>query len=207
VRLWDYSDCQELCCHPVNPVPGSRLVPSRVAIHSSGTRVAVIYDESPLLDVLQVADDSSRLVVAGTVECSAPALSLSWLSSDDVLLVLITQPPYVMGFRLDRASSSSSSSSPSFHLVPWTAAAVSALNRAAGAGGCFPTAMPGSVLEKDQFGQPMMKKNRERRGPAADMPWNNAERKRLSKEREKRYKKQKRDEGLAKRAEGGGDKA
>jgi tRNA (guanine-N(7)-)-methyltransferase subunit TRM82 len=188
VRLWDYVRCEELCrfALPVGDPPG--LVPSRVAIHSSGTWIAVIYDESPRLDLIQVSDDCSEMAIAHTLHCASLALSVSWLSqptddptSSSVLVVLFTQPPYVAAFRWDPSSS---------QLLPCPDPALfSVLNSAVG--GVAP-AMPTSVLEKDQFGEPMMKKNREKRGPAAEMPWNNAERKVLAKERERNYKKQKR---------------
>jgi tRNA (guanine-N(7)-)-methyltransferase subunit TRM82 len=197
VRLWDYDSCEELCCLALPDAaspPG--LVPARVAIHSSGTRIVVMYDESPRLDLIQVAVDDSGLrllEVVQTLQCPALTLSVSWLSqsgddpeSNSLLVVLISQSPYVVAFQWDPSSS---------HLVAPCSdpSLVSVLNRAVSGGAdALPTSMPTSILEKDQFGELMMKKNREKRGPASEMPWNNAERKVLAKERERKYKKQKR---------------
>jgi hypothetical protein len=188
VRLWDYVQFQEVARY----FPENDLVPSRVAITSTGDTVAVIYDESPRLDILRVTDGTDvEFRLDSTFELPSSALSLSWLDGDTedgsvgngpaTLIVLLTKSPFVQVLQLDVSSKA---------LVPVsTSPMVSALSNAlAGETVC----MPSSVLEKDQAGKLTMTKNRERRRPGAlERPWNNPERKQIAKEREKRYKKAK----------------
>lgn len=185
VRLWDYVQFQQVASYSS---PEDGLVPSRVAIASTGNRIAVIYDESPRLDILQVtAGPDAELRLACTFDLASSALSLSWLDDDTdgsagnsgaTLIVLITGPPFVQIFHLDVASG---------RPVPMlTLPMVSVLSKVLTGETVL---MPSSVLEKDQSGKLTMTKNREKRGPRAlQMPWNNPERKHIAKEREKRHK-------------------
>jgi hypothetical protein len=188
VRLWDLVQFQEVARY----FPENDLVPSRVAITSTGDTVAVIYDESPRLDILRVTDGTDvEFRLDSTFDLPSSALSLSWLDGDTedgsvgngpaTLIALLTKSPFVQVLQLDVSSKA---------LVPVsTSPMVSALSNAlAGETVC----MPSSVLEKDQAGKLTMTKNRERRRPGAlERPWNNPERKQIAKEREKRYKKAK----------------
>lgn len=186
VRLWDYDQFQEVACYS----PDNELVPSRVAITSTGGNVAVIYDESPRVDILRVNDGVTEveLRLACTFELPSSALSLAWLDDDTeggsagnspaTLIILLTDTPFVQIFHLDVSCRSP---------VPvWTLPIVSALSESLAGEAVV---MPSSVLEKDQSGKLTMTKNRERKRPGAlDRPWNNPERKHIAKEREKRYK-------------------
>lgn len=193
VRLWDYTSCQELSSLCVTE-DGSR-VPSRVCMNASATLAVVAFDESPRLDILQIEDNIGNLKVLATMECSAPTLALAMMNDDkDTLVVLLTEAPFLCAYQLRP----SDTKSPDAVKIPFARALNEFLLATQPEGTTL--GIPTTVLEKDQNGKLMLKTNREKRGPAFVRPWDNAERKVIAKERERRYKQQKQENKKIKRA-------
>jgi hypothetical protein len=189
--------------HDDDELPQSRLL-SRLLLN-----VIVIYDDSKNMHGLQVslpfdssnssndadtndtATTNARPTAAATIRdvvqisLPAPPLSVSMLSSSQVL-VLMRDPEYLQVYNIPLAAAtndslnnttpSGSSSNPACRLLQDVAQLA-----------CLQ--LPNTILEKDKFGNYKMQKNNEKRGPAHQLPWNNARRRETAREQTRRARK------------------
>jgi hypothetical protein len=138
------------------------------------------------LDVYQVKSDDSNdqspgldIDLVQTVSCPSQPLSVAF-QDQATLLVLLRDPDYMITFKVLQDDNS---------VTPEKSQAIETLRQRATETNIV---MPETILAKDAFGQPKLKKLQETRGPSgADAPWNRTERVDMMKQRNKRQKKRK----------------
>ncbi|CAB9498178.1 non-catalytic subunit wuho [Seminavis robusta] len=191
----------------------SHRIPSRVAVSPNGKDIAVIYDQSKQLDILQIVqskgnnnnndgeESSFQLCLTQSIECKDQPLAIAFVQNnndDEVdkkntqqLIVTMKDPSYLQLYCQQQPSTDASN--PAALFVPTTTTTMpSALRKLQELAQTSSIPMPDGVLEKDRQGQPTLGKRVETRGGAArsmqDMPWNNPKRIEIAKQRNKRHK-------------------
>jgi tRNA (guanine-N(7)-)-methyltransferase subunit TRM82 len=185
LRLWDLDTLKQVS---VVSAAGAadNMIPSDLAVNADGSRIVVIYDQSNRLDVYQVKSDDSNdqspgldIDLVQTVSCPSQPLSVAF-QDQATLLVLLRDPDYMITFKVLQDDNS---------VTPEKSQAIETLRQRATETNIV---MPETILAKDAFGQPKLKKLQETRGPSgADAPWNRTERVDMMKQRNKRQKKRK----------------
>ena len=182
VRLWNYESLQPLAAWSVPAVKdddetdtdSQKLTPARVAVH--GEFVAVLHDQCPTIHILRIHDNGTSLQLFQTMECSDPAIGVTFLPSG-TLLVSRKDPSYVQAYqRPDDASVFQHTPLPALQTLLQTATAAGIV-------------LPDSTLEKDARGIPTLHKIVESRTTVAERPWNSVQRIATAQERTKRHRK------------------
>ena len=190
IRLWNIDMMQQISEHVISKTDNenqegngssAELVPTDVAIDPNGGKVAVIFDQSNRLDIYNVLSSSTNLEgttlhIDQSVDCPSQPLSITF-QDKDTLLVLMRDPDFLMAYKVADSS-----------VDPIDMKAVSMMKQEATE---KKLVMPETILEKDNNGQPKLKKILETRTHGADAPWNRVERVDIAKERNRRHKRRK----------------
>lgn len=194
IRVWDLQSMQQITClHTVrdndegNPLDGDtertssfQLIPTRL-LFKNGIGV-VIYDDSLFLDIYYFQDENGTLTHSCRVTCKAQPLGIcTW--HNDCILVITCDPVYAELYRIERDGDQR----PSVILVDdaMVSRTITANARS--------RVLPRSLFERDKWGNLKVAKLNETRGPMTKTkPWNNASRKDLARERNKRMRKRQR---------------
>jgi hypothetical protein len=182
LRVWDFVTCRQKACWDLQGDLTS-FQPSGVPCEMSVgrgkdgyLRIAVIYDQSPHLDIFQITlgkdDGSCRIHEGRQITLPGQPLGLS-APCGDSLVALLQQPYYLKCFGWDGVEQSPP---PALQAVHEQASKDS-------------IAMPLGVLERDKEGNLKMIKNNETRGPAINLPWNDYKRKETASKKRSRSNK------------------
>ena len=192
VRLWDLKAQVEIASASTSNDENSKAdaIPTAIAASSCGSIVAVIYDDCSRLSIYKVnKGEPPSLELFENVECPSQPLSIVFNeqgsdASKSELTVLMKDPEYVVVYDIPHSGTEGVAVAPK--------ADIGVLQGLKALASTKTIAMPSTVLEKDDFGNPVLSKINETRGPGKeDAPWNRVERVELAKERERRRKKQK----------------
>jgi tRNA (guanine-N(7)-)-methyltransferase subunit TRM82 len=188
VRLWNVETLQQLDKVDVNKTDEAKegedasiLIPTDLAFDQEGKSIAVIYDVSNRVDLFDVkVDDTKKVTLSFNQSLECPAHTLGVAFHEETLMILLRDPEYITTFQVKPSD------------VFATIQAVEALREVASKESI---AMPDTILEKDPYGQPKLKKITETRGPSGpDVPWNRVERVPIAQERARRAKKRRQEE-------------
>jgi WD40 repeat protein len=188
VRLWNVETLQQLDAVDVNKTDEAKeggdasiLIPTDLAFDQEGKTLAVIYDVSNRVDLFDVkVDDAKKATLSFNQSLECPAHTLGVAFHEETLMILLRDPEYVTTFQVKASAS----------LV--TIQAVEALREVASKESIVAS---DTILEKDPFGQPKLKKISETRGPSGpNVPWNRVERVPIAQERARRAKKRRQEE-------------
>lgn len=219
LRLWDLTAQKEICstststCTSTITTNGgarnekknnTNEIPTTIAASCCGRIVAVIFDDSNRLSTYKITPttnegdptDKPSLEFLGSVDCPSQPLSIAFhevqrgesstkgSNTGTMLTVVMKDPDYFTLYDIKHNNED----------VVKPIAATQNETRAMKALRDIVSdekiAMPNTILEKDDHGNPVLQKVNETRGPAAtEAPWNRVERIDIAKEREKRRKK------------------
>ena len=192
IRLWDFGKAQEVARFDTQEAGtddssdhNNSLLPTKVLFTRTGDSLVVIYDDALYIDLFCIARNSESQTVTLSrscrVECEAQPLAIALLGQDGILVVT-GEPTFVQVFQI-----TSVANQPTLEpaAVEWT----TRLRSYALSSGIE---MPGSILERDKWGNLKMSKVTESRGPAHRMPWNNGSRKETARESNRRAAKRRR---------------
>ncbi len=191
IRLFDYETMQEKCmvqiqglCENGNNGDGdageqNTPIPVRLAVNSSGTVIAVMYDSSTTIQLYSVINDGKILLqLAQTIDCQHTPLGIIF-STDGILNVLVSEPKLIRlkysdnGFSVveDQISSSLQAAIEDSQKI----------------------VMPKSLLEVDENGKLKLKKleNKANESFVKTEPWLRKERVEVYKQNVKRRKQRK----------------
>jgi WD40 repeat protein len=217
LRLWDLTTYHELATADIAARNGSSEsemarattpaettvdsltpVPTKVAVSTEGSLIAVISDNSTVVNFWRIRSETAvkvgeepadrnslALEKCGQFECTGQPLGVSFLK-DNTLLLLVREVDYIQAVQVvDRESSSLVVTTVDNHpfCVNARQAALAAAIR-----------MPNELLEKDEHGSLKMQKMNETRSGATIKPWNNSVRKETDKERLRRLRKRRKDD-------------
>ena len=194
LRLWNIDTLQEL--HKVSvrdSEADEMLLPVDVASCAGDeSAVAVVFHESRMVQIWSIHEQQgqSTLSLAATLECQHPALAVSWLDANTVLvlqsdntnkdgqLVRFTNKSTSkdpIADKKDKSEWSKDVSVPSYPALP------------------DGISLPTTILEKDpQSGVLKMAKMSETRGADRELPWNRVERIEVARANRARHKRNKR---------------
>jgi WD40 repeat protein len=196
VRLWECSTTKELCS--ISTANYLDTTPSDIAISASGRMVAVLFDESKVLQFYQVLEedkeDKFKMVPCQTVECPNVPLVISFDQSIDGWLILMREPECMMYIKVDeKLGSVTSMEKDGVVLESWRTLVA---NRS--------ITLPNSIIEKDKQGNPVLQKEVETRGASAEeVPWKRPERIATAKEKQKNRRRNRREKNKQRRTEKG----
>lgn len=184
LRMWDYVNGTELAEVPTmskeedseEKEEGGDIVPTKLAINSAATAIALVYDENNTLDVWgfdMLIDPTERLHLRSRTELSMKPLGIAFLD-DSTLLTVNEGPNYLQAYIVDKEGALSP------HDLPLSKAIASIL------ADC-PLQLPTSVLERDDHGHIKMQKLCETRNER--LHWNDVKRRKLWTERNRRRNK------------------
>mmetsp|Transcript_3012 Transcript_3012/g.8250 ORF Transcript_3012/g.8250 Transcript_3012/m.8250 type:complete len:519 (-) Transcript_3012:68-1624(-) len=211
IRLWNLCTHTQVGC--LSTV--STEIPTAIVASSCGTRVAVIFDDSKRVSLYQIhilnngigdsigdsigdtavdaGADTSSLELLGSIDCPSQPLAVEFSdrqtkNETTVLTILTKDPDYLVRYDVPCDGTKATTTTTAAVAIPRDASgAIRALQVVAASERIV---MPSTILEKDDFGNPVLQKENETRGPAAsDQPWNRVERVEIAKERGKRRKK------------------
>jgi len=211
LRLWDLSAQKEICCASTSiATTGDATnseksnIPTAISVSSCGLLVAVIFDDSKRMSVYKITAKKNQdegaekksFELLGSMDCPSQPLSAAFHEVQEVkssengdktgilLTVLMADPHYIASydFHHDNPDGVKPLALPQNENCVVRALRSVALKER--------ICMPCTILEKDDYGNPVLQKENETRGPAAnEAPWNRVERIEIAKEREKRRKK------------------
>lgn len=193
LRLWDLSAQIELSSTPTSNDENNNAseIPTAIATSGCGSIVAIIFDDSKRLSIYKINQgDTPSLELLENVECPSQPLSIIFNeiqtadSTSSELTVLMKDPDFVVVYDVQHTKEDVSKpiAAPKNEIGVMQAMKDAVSEKK--------IAMPNTILEKDDFGKPVLQKENETRGPAgAEAPWNRVERVEIAKEREKRRKK------------------
>jgi WD40 repeat protein len=188
MRLWNVETLQQLDEVDVNKTDEAKegedasiLIPTDLAFDQEGKTSAVIYDVSNRVDLFDVkVDDAKKATLSFNQSLECPAHTLGVSFHKETLMVLLRDPEYIAAFQIKPIAALA------------TIQAVEALREVTSKESIV---MSDTILEKDPYGQPKLKKINETRGPAGDdVPWNRVERVPIAQERARRAKKRRQEE-------------
>jgi WD40 repeat protein len=188
VRLWNLETLQQLDEVDVNKTDEAKegedvstLIPTDLAFDQEGKTIAVIYDVSNRVDLFDVkVDDANRATLSFNQSLECPAHTMGVAFHEETLMILLRDPEYITTFQVK----------PSACLA--TIQAAEALREVASKESIVTS---DTILDKDPFGQPKLKKTNETRGPSGpNVPWNRVERVPIAQERARRAKSRRREE-------------
>ena len=192
VRLWDLKAQVEITSASTSNDENSKAdaIPTAIAASTCGSIVAVIYDDCSRLSIYKVnKGETPSLELLENVECPSQPLSIVFNeqgsdASKSELTVLMKDPDYVVVYDIPHSVTEGVAVGPKTD--------IGVLQGLKDLASTKTIVMPSTVLEKDDFGNPVLSKINETRGPGKeDAPWNRVERVEIAKERERRRKKQK----------------
>ena len=186
IRLWDGDSFQQLAEVSVKKSDANGkaddLIPTDIAISPGGSIVAVVFDDSKRVDLYEIitgGDKKTTLSLAKTLECDSQALSVTF-HNKETLMILMRDPDYFATYHMEPPA------------PPEEIRAIETIRTLASKNNIV---MPPTILEKDKYGNPKLRKLQEGRGPASvDAPWNRVERIEIAKERTRRAKKRRQGE-------------
>ena len=198
LRLWDLPSQVEISSISTSNDENSSAneIPTAIVASSCGGIVAIIFDDSRRLSIYEITStkksENPSLELLDNVDCPSQPLSIvfnepSTTGSDTriELTVLMKDPDFVAVYDI-RHTTEEDVVKPI--AVPKNEIGV--LQALRDVASDKKITMPNTILEKDDFGKPVLRKENETRGPAAaEAPWNRVERIEIAKEREKRRKK------------------
>ena len=188
VRLWNVETLQQLDKVDVNKPDEAKegedasiLIPTDLAFDQEGKTIAVIYDVSNRVDLFDVkVDDAKKATLSFNRSLECPAHTLGVAFHKGRLMILLRDPEYITTFPIKPSA------------PPAKIQAVEALRELFSKESIE---MAHTILEKDPYGQPKLKKINETRGPSGpDVPWNRVERVPIAQERARRAKKRRQEE-------------
>jgi len=211
LRLWDLSCQTEIFCGSTaitttDDVTNSEKssIPTSIAVSSCGRMVALIFDDSKRLSVYTVivtkiegsGVEKKSLKLLGSMDCPSQPLNIAYHEVQRVnpsingekigtiLTVLMKDPDYIVTYDFNHDDIDGA-----MPLVP-PKNEIHIIRSLRSVALKEKILMPSTILEKDDYGNPVLRKENETRGPAAnEAPWNRVERIEIAKEREKRRKK------------------
>lgn len=203
VRLWDVSTMQELYVESTAKLSAQwqqqQQVPSDIAITSSGQMVAVIFDRSKLIQFYSVIvrdAGSYELKACHSVECPTQPLVISFDSINSRLLILLQEPECLMAIQIDEEKKNDNNAT-AFQTIRNDAFMTAVRDLVAKES----IALPDTILEKDNQGNPVLEKEVESRGASAEeVPWKRPERIAVAKEKQRNRRRNKRGRKRQKRA-------
>uniref|UniRef100_A0A6V0BPJ5 tRNA (guanine-N(7)-)-methyltransferase non-catalytic subunit n=1 Tax=Pseudo-nitzschia australis TaxID=44445 RepID=A0A6V0BPJ5_9STRA len=198
LRLWNLTTQSEICRLSTVSAEIPTAIAASYCSTSTSTTVAVIFDDSKRLSLYKITTaanaDNPSLELLGSVDCPSQPLAIDFSECTDandnaaasVLAVVMKDPDYIALYDIPNNQNQQDGNKPiavprgeSSHLAKTLKELASEEK----------IAMPDTILEKDDYGNPVLQKENETRGPAAlDQPWNRVERVGIAKEREKRRK-------------------
>jgi WD40 repeat protein len=191
LRLWDLNAQTEISSITTLTAENDEMsdekentneIPTAIAASCCGSIVAVIFDDSKRLSIFKITPTSLELL--GNVDCPSQPLSIDFTST--ALTVVMKDPDYIAIY--DIQHDNEDVAEPIAVLRNETSVLQALRDMASDK----KIAMPNTILEKDDHGNPVLRKENETRGPAAtEAPWNRVERIEIAKEREKRRTKKK----------------
>jgi WD40 repeat protein len=191
LRLWDLTAHNEISSTTTVAADSNEMsdekentneIPTAIAASCCGRIVAVIFDDSRRLSIFKITPTSLELL--GNVECPSQPLSINFTST--ALTVLMKDPDYIAIYDIKHDNEDIAKP---IAVLRNEIRVMQALRNIASDKNI---AMPNTILEKDDHGNPVIRKENETRGPAAtEAPWNRVERIEIAKEREKRRTKKK----------------
>jgi tRNA (guanine-N(7)-)-methyltransferase subunit TRM82 len=197
LRLWDPIAQREISSTPTtSPTDdaegneennNANEIPTAIAASCCGRIVAVIFDDSRRLSIYKIT--STSLEFLGNVHCPSQPLSIDFYEtkseqSKTVLTVLMKDPDYIALYEINHNNEDAAEPI----AVPQNE--IRAMQALKDVATDEKITMPNTILEKDDYGNPVLQKENETRGPAAeDAPWNRVGRIEIAKERGKRRKK------------------
>lgn len=191
LRLWDLKAQNEISSIATLAVENDEMsdekentneIPTAIASSCCGRIVAVIFDDSRRLSIFKITPTSLELL--GNVECPSQPLSIDFTST--ALTVVMKDPDYIAIY--DIKNNNEDVAVP-IAVLRNESSVMQALRDMASD---KKIAMPNTILEKDDHGNPVLRKENETRGSAAtEAPWNRVERIEIAKQREKRRTKKK----------------
>jgi tRNA (guanine-N(7)-)-methyltransferase subunit TRM82 len=188
VRLWNVETLQQLDVVDVNKTDEAKeggiasiLIPTDLAFDQEGKTIAVIYDISNRVDLFDVkVDDAKKTTLSFNQSLECPAHTLGVAFHEESLMILLRDPEYITTFQVKPSNSLA------------TIQAVKTLREVVSKESIVTS---DTILEKDPYGQPKLKKISETRGPSGpDVPWNRVERIPVAQERARRAKKRRQEE-------------
>lgn len=222
LRLWNLTTQSEISSTSTAPTPTSEKttssavtddeeandtedkseIPTAIEASCCGGYIAVIFDDSKRLSIYNITQtsndgDSSSLELLGSVGCPSQPLSIVFhevaqtaeVSSSingAILTVLMKDPEYILRYDINNSKEEGVEKlaiSRSENVV---------MKALTGLASDEKITMPNTILEKDDYGNPILQKENETRGPAAsEAPWNRVERVEIAKEKLRRKKKPK----------------
>eukprot|EP00522_Entomoneis_paludosa_P016416 CAMPEP_0172447418 /NCGR_PEP_ID=MMETSP1065-20121228/6740_1 /TAXON_ID=265537 /ORGANISM="Amphiprora paludosa, Strain CCMP125" /LENGTH=467 /DNA_ID=CAMNT_0013198719 /DNA_START=18 /DNA_END=1421 /DNA_ORIENTATION=- len=189
LRVWDYRSCDELATvnlQSLDQAFGTTAIPTKVvAVGQSSEHdsdkctfyVSVIYDGSNNMDTFLVDTQGGKLEIAKSQQftlSSQPLAIVPW--KDTQVLALLRNEKFLIVCETKKGTAEP-------QVVATLTDSASSLS---------PDDLPDSLLEKDKHGNIAMIKNNENRGPAQQMPWNDAKRKDTARTRNKRARQRRR---------------
>ena len=210
LRLWDLTARNEICCAPTSIATTDdatnrekNTIPTAISVSSCGRLVAVIFDDSNRISIYKITATKSEvegvekksLEFLDNVVCPSQPLSIachevqqvqSSVNGDKktVLTVLMKDPHYLATYYFNHDDQDG--------VKPFAPCQNESIVLRGLRSVAFKEkiSMPNTILEKDDYGNPVLRKVNETRGPAAtEAPWNRVERIEIAKEREKRRRK------------------
>lgn len=179
-------------------------IPTAIASSYCGRIVAVIFDESRRLCIYKITVTNSKgdevdqpsLEFLDSVDCPSQPLSIAFhevqkvessikdSNAGAVLTVLMKDPDFITFYDINHQNEDV------VKAIVVAKDEISFLQALRDIASDAKITMPNTILEKDDHGNPILRKENETRGPAArEAPWNRVERIEIAKEREKRRKK------------------
>jgi len=190
-------------------------IPTAIAVSGCGRIIAVIFDESKRLSIYKISNKEmnshhngndlslrsiqSSLTLMVSVCCPSQPLSVIFHGTEVnakndhgiALTVLMGDPNYIVRYNIQDKHDSNNSDK-QVVVVPATIEN-SCMQALLDIALKEEISMPRTILEKDDYGKPVIGKENETRGPAAaEAPWNRVERVEIHKERERKRKKKNR---------------
>jgi len=187
-------------------------IPTAIAASCCGRIVAVIFDDSKRLSIYKIitttkkkegqgehGDAYASLELLGSVDCPSQPLSVDFYEAegvessngndngngDIVLAVLMKDPDYIVLYNIQNSNQDDDD-----RPIAVPRKEIRVMQALRDVATEEKIAMRNTILEKDDYGKPVIEKQNENRGPAAtEAPWNRVERIEIAKEREKRRKK------------------
>ena len=179
LRLWDLKAQVELSSASTSNDENSKAdaIPTAIAASSCGSIVAVIFDDCSRLSIFKVnKGETPSLELLENVDCPSQPLSIVFneqgSEARSELTVLMKNPEYVVVYDIPHSGASVTRKTD-----------IGVLQGLRDVASNEAIVMPSTILEKDDFGNPVLRKTNETRGPSKEgAPWNRVERIEIAKE-------------------------
>ena len=183
VRMWDYLSMEELGKFEIAKDGADKeCLPTRVVMNGKGDAVIVCVDGPKSVQVLCWKETEKFFEPRASPDDAGTVLASTWVDKEKII-TLANGPQHIRAHCLPREEEETVVLDFEFLLL-------ASLNKLAADGKLV---LPTSILERDEFGTLKMRKQEERRVNNTDRAWNDAARVDVAKERDRRYKKRKKD--------------